>query len=41
MTYVIRGINLILWIVAAALILPCVFVAGTLYPVWEKWGSNL
>lgn len=29
-----------IWAIAGALILPCVFVAGTLYPKWEKWGDN-
>ncbi len=29
-----------LWAVSGALILPCVFVAGNLYPKWEKWGEK-
>ena len=29
-----------LWIIAAIFILPCVFVAGNIYPIWEKWGED-
>ncbi len=29
-----------LWVIAAAFILPCVFVAGNIYPIWEKWGED-
>ncbi len=28
------------WILLAILVLPCVFVAQVLYPVWEKWGEK-
>lgn len=29
-----------LWVFAALLILPCVFVANHLYPLWADWGDN-
>ena len=35
-----RFINFTLWIIAAVFILPCVFVAGAIYPKWEKWGEK-
>ncbi len=33
-------ISFILWVVVAIIVLPCVFVAGNIYPKWEKWGSE-
>lgn len=33
-------ISFILWVFAAAFILPCVFIAGVIYPLWEKWGED-
>lgn len=34
-------VSLTLWVLSALFILPCVFVANTLYPKWEEWGGNL
>ncbi len=34
------GLSFLLWVVTALIVLPCVFVAGTLYPMWEKWGEE-
>ncbi|MDE1974960.1 MAG: hypothetical protein KGI49_00415 [Patescibacteria group bacterium] len=36
-----KFIKLALWALMAIIILPCVFVAGTVYPAWEKWGQEL
>lgn len=33
-------VSFCLWVIAAVFILPCVFVAGALYPLWEKWGED-
>lgn len=30
----------VLWVACAFVILPCVFVAGTLYPSWVEWGEG-
>ena len=32
--------NVALWALSAIIILPCVFVAGTIYPQWIKWGEE-
>lgn len=36
-----RAFYFILWILSAIFILPCVFVAGVLYPKWLDWSENL
>lgn len=33
-------LHFFLWLLAGVFILPCVFVAGTFYPMWEKWGEK-
>lgn len=33
-------ISFIFWVICAFIILPCVFVAGTLYPKWVEWGEK-
>ena len=33
-------ISFIFWALSAIIILPCVFVAGTIYPQWVKWGED-
>jgi hypothetical protein len=33
-------IKFILWVVSAIIILPCVFVAGNIYPKWAEWGEE-
>ncbi|MDE2038112.1 MAG: hypothetical protein KGI69_02725 [Patescibacteria group bacterium] len=35
-----KFIKLVIWLLLALLILPCVFVAGTVFPAWEKWGEQ-
>lgn len=37
----IKFVNVLFWAIAGALILPCVFIAGNVYPMWEKWAENL
>lgn len=29
-----------LWILSGIFILPCVFISGSIYPKWEKWGEG-
>lgn len=29
-----------LWILSGIFILPCVFISGSIYPKWEKWGDS-
>lgn len=29
-----------LWVLAAVLIIPCVYVSNSFYPVWEKWSEK-
>ncbi len=35
-----KGLHFVAWVISAAFILPCVFVAGVIYPKWEKWGEG-
>jgi hypothetical protein len=35
-----KVIKFVLWILFAIIILPCVFVAGTIYPKWVEWGED-
>ncbi len=34
------AVSFILWVAAAFIILPAVFIAGTLYPAWVEWGED-
>lgn len=34
-------ISFFLWVITALVVLPCVFVAGEIYPRWVKWGEGL
>jgi len=36
-----KFLNIILWAMAGAIIIPMVFVSGNIYPLWEKWAENL
>src|ERR1044072_9259954 len=36
-----KFISLVLWLLAAIVILPCVFVAGNIFPYWVEWGEDL
>ena len=29
------------WTLIGILVLPCVYVAGNIYPQWVEWGENL
>ena len=33
-------IKVILWLACGVFIIPCIFIAGTLYPMWEEWGKE-
>ncbi len=35
-----KVIHFVLWVISAIIILPCVFVAGNIYPAWVKWGEE-
>lgn len=30
----------VLWVLAALIILPCVYIAGNIYPMWVEWGED-
>ncbi|MBU6426783.1 hypothetical protein KGQ27_00910 [Patescibacteria group bacterium] len=36
-----KAISFLFWVLSAIVILPCVFVAGQLYPKWVEWGEDL
>jgi len=33
-------VSFLLWVLVAIIVLPCVWVAGSIYPLWEKWGEG-
>ena len=35
-----KAVLFVLWVACAFFILPCVFVAGTIYPAWTEWGEG-
>lgn len=35
-----KFISFLLWALAAIVILPCVFVAGNIFPRWVEWGED-
>ena len=35
-----KAIYFCLWLLSAVIILPCVFIAGTIYPKWVEWGEG-
>jgi len=37
---ILKILRLVLWLLVGLVILPCVFVAGVLYPVWQEWGEG-
>ena len=39
-TIVSKGLLFLIWALLALIILPCVFVAGHIYPVWSEWGEE-
>jgi len=36
-----RLLSLVLWILCGIFIVPCVYVAGNIYPAWMDWGGEL
>lgn len=35
-----KAIHFSLWAIAGIIILPCVFIAGNLFPTWQEWGEK-
>ena len=35
-----KVLHFTLWAVSALIILPAVFIAGNLYPMWVEWGED-
>jgi hypothetical protein len=33
-------LKFVIWVIGAIFILPCVFVAGNIYPKWVEWGEE-
>ncbi len=33
-------ISFVLWVLVAIIVLPCVFIAGNIYPSWVEWGED-
>jgi len=33
-------LSFVLWVLCAIIILPCVFIANNLYPLWITWGED-
>jgi hypothetical protein len=33
-------LKFIAWVLLAVIVLPCVFVAGNIYPWWVEWGED-
>lgn len=33
-------VSFVLWVVVAIIVLPCVWVAGVIYPQWVEWGKD-
>lgn len=41
MAFLPRIFSFLLWILLAVFVLPCVFVAYHIYPIWTEWGEEL
>lgn len=35
-----KVIKFVVWVLLAIVVLPCVFVAGNIYPWWVEWGEE-
>ena len=35
-----KVLKFVFWILSAIIILPCVWVAGNIYPTWVEWGED-
>ncbi len=33
-------LKFVFWVLLAIFVLPCVWVAGTIYPLWVEWGED-
>lgn len=39
--FIFKFFNIILWAMAGAILIPMVFIAGNIFPMWEKWAEHL
>lgn len=37
---VMKIISFILWALVGIIVLPCVFIAGNIFPMWSDWGEE-
>jgi hypothetical protein len=35
-----KAISFVLWIIVGIIVLPCVFIAGNIFPLWSDWGEG-
>jgi len=35
-----KAFSFVFWVLCGIIVLPCVFIAGILYPLWVKWGEE-
>ncbi|MFA6601935.1 MAG: hypothetical protein WCT02_03725 [Candidatus Paceibacterota bacterium] len=36
-----RAVSFVFWILCGIIIVPCIFIAGQIYPKWQEWGENI
>ena len=36
-----KVISFVLWVLLAIVVLPCVYIAGVIYPMWVEWGEEM
>ncbi len=39
--FVPMALRFMLWVICGILVLPCIYVAGNLYPRWVEWGEKM
>lgn len=35
-----KALKFVLWVLCGIIILPCVYIAGNLFPKWTDWGET-
>jgi hypothetical protein len=35
-----KAIHFVLWVLLGIVVLPCVFIAGNIFPKWSEWGEE-